>query len=665
MLDAVEQQRQELLRLFQADRVAAHKYLFAHRHKDDTPEFHEEIVALYADPHPLVAMMAFRGGAKSTISEEAVLLEALFQEFEFCLLIGNNYGSACQRVAAIKYELETNDALIELFGDQKGSTWSEDVIILANGRKLQAMGARQSMRGVKHYDARPDRAYIDDLEDEEGVATEESRAKTKRWLNSVLRPAMNPKTGKIRMIGTPLHPKALIVEKCADSSWKSRKFPICYLNADGREVATWPARFSMGFIASLRKDYTQDGNMTEFEQEYMCRAEDAAAKPFQMSMIQVKPAPAIWTPKIIFVDPARTVNKARSARTGYAVWDWMGNKLTVHEGYGEFHKPDEIVDEIFKLDEMYEPVAIGVERDGLEEFLLQPLRHAQVKRGHALPIVPMKAPKDKLGFIRGLQPFYKAREVIHVKEMPDLITELMQFPSGRIDVPNALAYALKMRVGKVVYEDFGTMHIESDVKVSQRHPTWLVMSARSAQTAAALVQYIDGGLRVVKDWVVQLPPLDAIESIVTEAKMMGGSQLNITAPMEEYDQYGNHGLIAAIKRMNKTVQRVGAAKQAEGKLAPWLRKQLRGMPAFLVDESCRWTINGLAAGYKRAMRADGSLEDKPMDDVYALLIEGIEAFVAWFDVSQQIDDSEAQRHYATTADGRRYLTSRAPGGAHG
>lgn len=664
MQEAVERQRRELLRIFQADRVAAHKYLFPHRHKDATPDFHKEIIELNQDPHPLVAMMAFRGGAKSTIFEEDTLLEALFQDFEFCLLIGNNYGSAIQRLAAIKYELETNDAIIELFGDQVGSTWSEDIIVLANGRKIQAMGARQSMRGVKHNDARPDRAIIDDLEDEEGVATEESRRKTKRWLNSVLRPAMNPKTGKIRMIGTPLHPQALIVEKCNDAAWKSKKFPIYYLDEHGVEQPTWGARFSMGFIATLRKDYALDGNMIEFEQEYMCRAEDASAKPFQASMIRVKEMPKIWTPKMIFVDPARTVGK-RSARTGYAVWDWMGNKLNVHDAYGHFHKPDEIINEVFDLDEKHQPVLIGVERDGLEEFLMQPFRHEQVRRGVTLPIIPMKAPRNKLEFIQSLQPFYKAGEVFHAKELPDLITELMQFPTGRIDVPNALAYSLRMRSGKPVYEDFDTIHIEENIKPSTRHPAWLVLSARQAQTAGVLLQYINGTLRILRDWSIQQPPMDALTQMMHEAKMQGGVDFSCTAPMEEYDQYNNHGLVAAIRRERQIPQRVGSARNAEGKLQPWLRKQVRGAPAVLVDHRCRWVIGGLSCGYARGIKADGTLEDSPAENIYRVLIEALEAFVAWFDVSQQTDDNKSDRHYATTANGQRYLTSRPVGGPHG
>ena len=49
--------------------------------------------------------------------------------------------------------------------------------------------------------------------------------------------------------------------------------------------------------------------------------------------------------------------------------------------------------------------------DGRGEFLMQPLRTEMVKRSTLLPIVKQKAPRDKLGFITGLRPFFMAGDV--------------------------------------------------------------------------------------------------------------------------------------------------------------------------------------------------------------------------------------------------------------
>lgn len=355
-----DDQRDELLRRFKYNRPLAHKHLFAHRHRDEDPAFHDEMLALMYDPHPRVAMMAFRGAAKSTLLEEYVLLSALFKELLFPLVIGPKWESACERLAPMRNELENNDALVDLFGDQKASPWSMDELGLSNGVKIQAIGAGQSMRGKKHNDERPDCAVIDDLEDEENIATEESRRKLDRWLNGTLLPALHPTRGKVRFVGTAIHPKSLIIRKCEDPLWKSRVFPIINIDLEtGEEKSAWPARFPMEWIDKLKQSYLNSGNYIEFEQEYMCRAEDVAGKPFQPSMIKVQPAPVANLPVYIFVDPARSV-KEKSARTGYAAWSWLGNKLVVHKAEGHFDKPDQIISRIIEWDKQFQPVKIGV-----------------------------------------------------------------------------------------------------------------------------------------------------------------------------------------------------------------------------------------------------------------------------------------------------------------
>lgn len=651
------ERRAELLEKFKCDRMLAHIALFPHRHKEESPPFHEEVVELFNCPAPLVALEAFRGGAKSTLIEEHVILKALFKEEEFILIVGNSWSSACERLASIRQEFETNDALIDLFGDQKSAPWAADEIVLANGVKVQAVGARQSMRGIKHNSERPTCAVIDDLEDEENVATEESRRKTERWLNGTLRPALNPKIGNIRFIGTALHPKALIEKKCADPEWVSRKFPVVYLDEEtGEERSTWADRFPLEWVQKLRQDYVNSGNLIEFEQEYMCRAEDVAGKPFQANMIKIAAAPAHYLPIEIVVDPARTT-KARSARTGYVAASWMNNKLIVHEALGAFHKPDEMINTIFEWNARFRPVNIGVESNSLEEFIMQPLRAKSLDKGISLPIVDLRAPRDKIDFIKGLQPFYMSGSVTHAKPLSDLENELLQFPTGRMDVPNALAYLLRMRAGRTVYEDFTSEHIAPVIEIHGASPRWLLIATRPAMTAAALVQYAGGTFRVYHDWVIDKPVMEALPDILREATMLGEGQVKIAAPLEEFDRYMNQGLPAAARRDDVVLTRTALAAKNEGVLKEWLTKRNHGEPAVLIADEARWTINGLARGYARRLEKGGVLGQLPVDNQYRVLIEAIEAFVGWMENASKSSDNGMPVRYNVAPDGRRYITS--------
>ena len=117
----------------------------------------------------------------------------------------------------------------------------------------------------------------------------------------------------------------------------------------------------------------------------MCQPEDEASKVFTASMLRIEPTTRSWEATFAFIDPARTVND-RSSTTGWAVWSWVGNRLIVWDGGAEAWAPDQIIDHIFKTAADYHPVIIGVERDGLEEFILQPLRHEQLRRGVLIPV---------------------------------------------------------------------------------------------------------------------------------------------------------------------------------------------------------------------------------------------------------------------------------------
>lgn len=650
------EKREYLLALFQRDRCAAHKYIFPHRHKDVDPEFHAEIIKLFNDPHPKVALMAFRGGAKSTLLEEYVLLSLLFREEIYALFVGPKWESACEHLEPIRNEIETNDIIFKLFGDQRAVPWSMDELQLVNGGKVKAVGAGQSMRGTKSKNERPTLAAIDDLEDEANIATEESRRRTDRWLTGTLIPALHPTKGKVRFIGTAIHPKALITKKCEDARWLSRTFPIMYIDDSGKECSSWEARFPMHWIEERRADYLSSGNLIEFEQEYMCRAEDIAGKPFQASMIKVAPAPQHYLPVEIVVDPARTV-KRRSARTGYVAGSWMGNKLIVHEAMGAFHKPDEIINTIFEWNKKFNPVHIGVESNSLEEFIMQPLREKVLQTGISLPIVDLRAPKDKIDFIKGLQPFYMSGSVVHAKHLPDLDTELLQFPTGRMDVPNALAYFLRMRAGRVVYEDFTSEHIVPVIGVHQSMPCWLVLSARPSLCAAALMQYAAGTIRIYHDWVVDRPPQEALPAILREAVLLAEGEVKLAAPAEQFDKYTGTGVPAAARRDNMQVQRTALAARSEGKIKDWLTRREHGEPALMVAQSARWTINGFMRGYARKLERDGSLAALPTDNQYRVLLEAVESFVAWFDSASKVADSGFEKRYAVAQDGRRYLTS--------
>lgn len=649
--------RDDIILAFGRDPGLAHAALFKHRHPSPTPLFHENILRNWHSREITNYMaMAFRGGAKSTISEEAVIIEACLRGFRNCVIMGASEARAVDRLRAIKHEFETNEFLFDIFGVLQGSTWQETKIVLANGTVIQAVGRGQSLRGLKHLDARPDLLLLDDIEDEECTSSPEARAKLASWYYSVVVPALDP-SHRVRVTATPLDLEALAMTFRRSPSWTTDVYPVEHVDpVTGQRAATWPARFPLEWIDAKREEFVSAGQATEYQREYMCEPVDPSTKVFTQGMIKVEPVVRTWHPVYAMYDPARTT-RATSDRTGKAVWSWVGNRLLLWDGAAELWKPDEIINDIFKTDIDYSPVAIGVEEDGLNEFLLQPLRTEQVRRGQAVPIRPMKAPRGKIDFIKTMQPYFKAGEVIFTKPMPELMRQLLAFPTGKIDFVNALAYSLKLQPGQPMY-DFGMGCIQEELPRARDNPLYLAINGSPQCTAAVLLQLRNGGLHIFADWLREGDPGTALPDILQQAQVEAGRKMRLIAPPSHFLGMDTLGLRAACRKVPIEVHKGGPVHVGREELRALLRKQVAGAPALQVAEAARWTLRALSGGYARARDREGRVSDFAADNPYKVLAEGLEAFAAMARVDTAGDDNAP--NYSYTAGGKRYVSARAP-----
>ncbi len=652
-----EQSRSDLILKLARDRVLAHRVLFGHRHSNITPEIHKTIINLMHGPEPLALIMAFRGAAKSTLLEEAIIVEACLELFSNCIILGASYERAVERLRAIKHEFETNPYIEELFGHQVGPVWAEGKIILQNGRIIQAYGRNQSLRGAKHLDKRPDRAYGDDIEDEEATATPEARDKTARWLFSVVLPAMDT-TARVRIVGTPLDPDALterLVKQ--EEPWPHLRIPIETASATkpGEMEPSWPDRFNADWIEAKKKSFYSMGLAHSWMQEYMCQAEDPAAKAFTADMMRVEPTVRTWEAVYAMVDPARSVNKT-SAQTGVAIWSWVGHRLMIWEAYGRMWQPSEIVGDLFRINDLFSPVVIGVEEDGLNEFIMQPIRQEQVKRGVALPIRALKAPKGKLDFIKGLQPFFKAKEAVFGKPLPELVAQLLSFPTGWIDIPNALAYALRLRPGMPVYEDFRREHIAGLLAPHKTSPVWLAVNAGAHAVTGVLCQYLNNSLHILADFVREGDAGLNLQPMVREAQVVAGRSVRLVAGPQHFSASDILGLRAAARSIPLTLHNGGPELRGREEIRRLLASAAHPLPKVRISTDARWTLNAFAGGYARQVTKQGTLADAAEDGAYRVLMEGLEAFGALLSTGYA-DESDNSPHFAYTSDGRRYASA--------
>lgn len=651
-----ENDREALIIRLGKDHRLAHQALFPHRHPDETPPFHYEIIDDLHGPSTRVLELAFRGAGKSTLAEEYIAIDACYQRFRNFIIVGESATRACERLAAIKHELDFNEHLHTLFGNLHGPTWNEDKVVLTNGVVIQAFGRGQSLRGTKHDDVRPDGCLIDDIEDEESVNSPDGRDKTQRWLMRTLLPALAPKA-KVRMLANMLDPDCLAVRLRKTGMWTVREYPWEYIRSTGDRGATWQARFSITHIDQTRKEYEQAGMLNEYMQEYMVQAVDPSTRVFTSTMMKVEPRVRSWEPTYAMYDPARTV-KASSAHTGKVVFSWVGTKLVVWEGDGQLWLPDKIISDMFDCFDSYSPIKIGVEKEGLEEFLLQPLRAEQTRRRQIIPVETIPAPVNKLAFIRSLQPFFSSGEVVFAKDLPALQQQLLSFPTGRIDVPNALAYALRMRPGLPIYENFGFKNVVENLAVLRNTTCYLALGATRQFTTGALCQVVGTGIRVLADWVLEGDPGVVLPDILQQVTLLGVKKPTIFAGPQHWATYDTIGLQAAARRSVVRMSTGGEPSQGREELRKKIDSLTHALPALQVSTKAHWTLNGFSGGYARSVVKSGAIVGTADAGVYQTLMEGLESFVA-ASLGSIGRDGEDRPNYATDASGRRYLSARA------
>jgi hypothetical protein len=683
-----EQITEGIARRFAADKWVAHEALFAHRHGAKFADFHPEIVADFWSDDPYSQVIGFRGCAKSTLGEEDIVLAAVFGAYRNIVIVGSSETRAVDRLASVKNELAHNELITMVFGGQVGEPWQATKIVTKNGVCIQAIGRDQDIRGIKHLDWRPDFVFVDDFESRDDVQTPEGRRKTLRWFLSELLPACAP-ARKVRVRATPMDaesvPMRLMNDLKNESRWPTKIFPIERIDAEGNRTPTWPAAYPRAWIDAEHEICRRLGELGVWAREYMCEAVSDADRDFHPAMMRVRPRTPGFEAVYAMIDPARTTTRD-SATTGWAVWSWIANRLVVWAAGAANLKPDQIIELMFTIADEYDPVMIGIEKTGLNEFLMQPIRHEQARRGRVIPYKGIEAPRGKLDFIRALQPYFANDEVEFAQELPELRTQLLSFPRGHIDAPNALAYALPLRPGLPVYEAFDQDHIADDLVALAGRTLFVAANAGQGLVAAALIQVDAGQTRILADWVLEGTPAERVGEIHMEAAIAGDSHnverrrlpadladmlknpnarmtlarlpIKWVTPPRHKDRWNNVGLNQAIARIPAGCSAGVDAALGRAHLADAFARLARNAPAVLVSTAATWTCRALSGGYARALdKTTGRPSAEAEDGPYKLLMEGIESFAGMMAAAEDDAEDDENQNYSFDRQGRRYKSA--------
>ena len=213
-------------------------------------DLHDYMVKIRTNP--LSGLKAPRGFAKTVIGCNLVPMYQALEEpnrFNYYLNVQSNDEKAMAVNRAIKFELEDNEVLRHVYGDQISSRWTDQEFLLNNGVVFRSAGAGVSLRGLQFRNRRPDYVIVDDLYDEEDIFNQTSTVKKNNWLKGTLYKVLTKsKPSVFHVQGTAINPQDILTDM--------EKWPGCVnrtFQAEKDGVSLWPELYSMKELMADRE----------------------------------------------------------------------------------------------------------------------------------------------------------------------------------------------------------------------------------------------------------------------------------------------------------------------------------------------------------------------------------------------------------------------------
>jgi hypothetical protein len=216
-----------------------------------------------------------------------------------------------------------------------------------------------------------------------------------------------------------------------------------------------------------------------------------------------------------------------------------------------------------------------------------------------------------------------------------LISQILNFPSGKKDILNALAYSNRVFAGEPVYSDFSEANIFSGYEVPRNAKLLLACNCDNNVTTVLLCCSDGQYITVLADWVSPLLPMDIIPDIVTLIRSAyPGKQVTAWVPADIFDQVGRNPLVIALKNSKLTSNRSEYAVVSRGSLSPLIRTTMRGRRMLLVEKNAKETLHALCMGYNFPIKTSGETTKDPEKNASKTLIEALESLTYFVNKQQ-------------------------------
>lgn len=250
---------------------------------------HKEIFDLISSNFKYVGVIAPRKLGKTPIICFAYPLKRILYNLEtYIVIISATQSESERHVMKIIKTLETNERIHYYYGkfiDRKRYKTTQQEAQFTNGIWLRSKGFLSQIRGTSGDWTPPSLELVDDIQSNKDVKTEKSLKDAEDWFDDeVIYSAavkwQHPRfktldSGKIRFLGTSLHPQCLAEKIHRDKRFKVIRHAICE-DEDGEPAlpspfgvgkSIWEAMFSTKFLSNEYAEAVASGRDKNWLQE--------------------------------------------------------------------------------------------------------------------------------------------------------------------------------------------------------------------------------------------------------------------------------------------------------------------------------------------------------------------------------------------------------------
>lgn len=408
-----------------------------------------------------LAVAAPRGEAKSTIASILFTIYCAVAKAKRCILIVSDSAEQAKMILSdVKAELDGNERLMADYPAETGvgPSWQKHSIVTNGGTMIKAVGATTRVRGLRFGSHRPDLLILDDLENDQNVASVEQRDKLERQiLSSFVNLGGRGEKFDIVYLGSLLGSDSVLSRIIKNPKWDSRVFSA---------IVSWPSRMDLwdqwesialesgsdaarAFYKANEKDMLAGSAVSwpgqtslyalmerrliagkrAFEAEYQNKPiatqgaifdsltsfEDMPENPDQCDALGAID-PSLGGKN---GDPSAILVGYRSRKTG---------RLFVTNAEIARRQPSEIIERALSLNKTRKVSVWRVESVQFQEFFAQELAGRGANEGNPINVKPWKSSERKESRIEALEPYISNGRIQTSKRLGALNDQLRAYP---------------------------------------------------------------------------------------------------------------------------------------------------------------------------------------------------------------------------------------------